>query len=89
VATFARFEQTSRRGAVASIPTWRAIAGALGVCTGLALLALNGIGTNEGGGPLGIRIGTVAMALAGAALVLGLPQRQEPRDSNNQRGAAN
>ena len=86
VAIFARFEQTSRRRAVASIPTWRTIAGALGVCTGLALLALNGIGAE---GPLGIRMGTVTMALVGAALVLGLPQRRELPDSRNQKGAPN
>ena len=73
VTIFAKFEQTSRRGTDVRLPTWRAIAGAVGMCSGLALLALNGIG---GDGPLGIRIGTLALALAGAALVLGLPQRQ-------------
>ena len=84
VTIFARFEQTSRRGVAASIPTWRAISGALGMCIGLALLALNGIGDQ---GLLGIRIGTVAMAIAGAALVLGLPQRQRSSDPSDPREA--
>jgi hypothetical protein len=70
VAIFGRFEQTARGGAAGSLPAWRAIAGAVGVCTGLAVLALNGIGAE---GLLGIRIGTVIVALVGAALVLGLP----------------
>jgi hypothetical protein len=73
IALFGRFEQTARGGAEAALPAWRAIAGALGVCSGVAILALNGIGAE---GPLGIRIGTVILVLAGAALVLGLPQRR-------------
>ena len=73
VALFGRFEQTARGSAVASLPAWRAIAGATGVGIGLAVLALKGIGAE---GPLGIRIWTVAVALAGAALVLGSPLRR-------------
>ena len=73
IALFGRFEQTARKGDGTSLSAWRAIAGALGVCSGLAILALNGIGTE---GPLGIRIGTVALVLAGAALVLGPPLRR-------------
>ncbi|MFQ5747751.1 MAG: acyltransferase family protein [Gemmatimonadota bacterium] len=68
LAIFGRFEQTARRGAVASLPAWRVIAGAIGVSTGLAVLALKGIGAE---GLSGIRIGTVTMALVGAALLLG------------------
>jgi hypothetical protein len=75
IALFGRFEQTARKGAEASLPAWRAIAGALGVCSGLAILALYGIGAE---GPLGIRIGTVLLVLAGAALVLGPPLRRTP-----------
>lgn len=73
VALFGRFEQTARGSAAASLPAWRAIAGATGVGFGLAVLALKGIGAE---GPLGIRIWTVAVALAGAALVLGSPLRR-------------
>ncbi len=73
VALLGRFEQTARGSAVASLPAWRAIAGATGVGVGLAVLALKGIGAE---GPLGIRIWTVAVALAGAALVLGSPLRR-------------
>jgi hypothetical protein len=73
IAIFGRFEQTARGGAGAPLPAWRAIAGAIGVCSGLAVLALNGIGSE---GLLGIRIGTVIIALAGAALVLGSPLRR-------------
>jgi hypothetical protein len=75
IALFGRFEQTARKGAEAALPAWRAIAGALGVCSGLAILALHGIGAE---GPLGIRIGTVLLVLAGAALVLGPPLRRTP-----------
>jgi hypothetical protein len=70
---FGRFEQTARAGAAAPIPAWRAMAGAIGVCAGLAVLALTGIGAE---GLLGIRIWAVFMALGGAALVLGLPFRR-------------
>jgi hypothetical protein len=73
IAIFGRFEQTARGGAAAPLPAWRAVAGAAGVCSGLAVLALNGIGSE---GLLGIRIGAVMLALAGAALVLGLPGRR-------------
>jgi hypothetical protein len=67
---FGRFEQTSRQGAAASVPAWRAIVGAAGVCAGVAMLALNGIGAE---GALGLRIVPVALVLAGAALVIGFP----------------
>ncbi len=70
LAIFGRFEQAARVGTVPSLPAWRTIAGATGVCAGLAALALNGIGA---AGPLGIRIWTVAVVLVGAVLVLGPP----------------
>jgi hypothetical protein len=72
IPVFGRFEQTARTGAAAPIPAWRAVAGAICVCTGLVVLALTGIGAE---GLLGIRIWAVIVALAGAALVLGLPWR--------------
>jgi hypothetical protein len=43
------------------------------VCVGLTVLALNGIGAE---GVLGIRIGSVLIALAGAALILAAPLRR-------------
>lgn len=73
VQIFGRFEQVARGEASAPLSGWRALAGSAAVCTGLSIIALNGIGTE---GVLGIRIGTVMLTLAGAALVLGLPQRR-------------
>jgi len=67
VALFGRFEQGARAGSAAPLATWRGIVGAVGVCGGLAVLALNGIGADNA---LGIRIGSVSIALAGAALIL-------------------
>jgi hypothetical protein len=67
---FSRFEQKARAGAAAPLPAWRAVAGAMAVCTGIAVLALTGIGAE---GPLGIRIWAVIVTLAGAALILGSP----------------
>jgi len=72
IALFGRFEQTARGGAATALPGWRALAGAIGVCAGLAILALHGIGAE---GPLGIRYEAVLLALGGAALVLGVPFR--------------
>jgi hypothetical protein len=72
IALFGRFEQSARGGASTALPGWRAVAGASGVCAGLAILALNGIGSD---GPLGIRYEAVLLALVGAALVLGVPFR--------------
>ena len=73
MALFGRFEQTSRKGAAASPPAWRSIAGALAVSGALATLALNGI---WGEGIIGIRVEIVALALAGIALVYGFPRRK-------------
>jgi hypothetical protein len=70
---FGRFEQAARGRGAASLPAWRIVAGAAGVCAGLAMLALKGIGSE---GALGIRIGAVTVALVGAALALGLPGRR-------------
>ncbi len=72
MALFGRFEQTSRKGAAASPPAWRSIAGAIAISGALATLALNGI---HGGGITGIRVEIVALALAGIALVFGYPRR--------------
>jgi hypothetical protein len=68
VTVFGRFEQTARKGAAASVPAWRAIAGALGVCAGVAMLALGGIGAETA---LGLRILPAGMVLGGAALIIG------------------
>jgi fucose 4-O-acetylase-like acetyltransferase len=73
VALFGRFEQTARAGAATPLAAWRGIIGAAGVCVGLTVLALNGIGAE---GVLGIRIGSVLIALAGAALILAAPLRR-------------
>lgn len=73
VALLGRYEQRSRAGTATSPPAWRSIAGAVGICAALATLALNGIAAE---GVAGIRIGTVALGLAGAALVLGIPRRR-------------
>jgi hypothetical protein len=73
VALFGRFEQTARAGAATPLAAWRGIIGAAGVCGGLTVLALNGIGAE---GVLGIRIGSVLIALAGAALILAAPLRR-------------
>ena len=72
IALFGRFEQIARGGASAALPGWRVLTGAIGVCAGLAILALNGIGSE---GLLGIRYEAVLLALVGAALVLGVPFR--------------
>jgi hypothetical protein len=69
VAGFGRFEQQARGRADAPPPAWHSVAGALAVCGGLTALALGGIGAP---GPLGIRVWTVGVTFAGAALVAGV-----------------
>jgi hypothetical protein len=73
VPVFGRFEQTARKGAAASVTAWRAVAGALGVCAGVAMLALGGIGAE---GALGLRMVPVALVLGGVVLIVGSPWRQ-------------
>ena len=73
MALFGRFEQTSGKGAAASPPAWRSIAGAMAVSGALATLALNGI---HAGGITGIRLDIVALVLAGIALVFGYLRRR-------------
>jgi hypothetical protein len=73
IALFGRFEQASRKGAGASPPSWRSIAGAIAISGALATLALNGIRSE---GVTGIRVEIVALALAGIALVFGYPRRR-------------
>ncbi len=70
---FGRFEREARGAVARPLPGWRALGGAAGVCAGLALLALGGIGDASA---LGVRIGPVLLTLAGAALVLGVPSRR-------------
>jgi surface polysaccharide O-acyltransferase-like enzyme len=71
MALFGRFEQGSRKGAAASPPAWRSIAGAVAISGALATLALNGIHSE---GITGIRVEIIALALAGIALVFGYPR---------------
>ena len=73
VAVFGRFEQTRRAESTAPFAALRGITGAVGVCIGLAVLALHGIGS---AGMLGVRLAPVIVALAGAALILGAPARR-------------
>jgi hypothetical protein len=73
VVLFGRFEQSTRAGSAAALPTWRALVGAIGVCVGLAALALGGIGAP---GPLGIRIWIVLLTLVGAGLATGVRLRR-------------
>jgi hypothetical protein len=67
IAMFGRFERAA--GAARSFPAWRLVTGALLVCAGLALLALDGIG---GTGPLGIGLWAVLLPFVGAWLT-GMP----------------
>jgi surface polysaccharide O-acyltransferase-like enzyme len=66
-----RFEHVSRKGAAASQPAWRSIAGAIATSAALATLALGGIHAD---GLSGVRIEIVILALAGIALVFGFPR---------------
>ncbi len=66
VAIFGRFEQLGRLAAGRTPTTWQSIAGALALCSGLAVLALVGIGAPGG---QGFRFGVVLLTFAGAALV--------------------
>ncbi len=62
---FARFERGRSRREGAPIAVWRLIAGSAITCTGLALLALGGVG---GDGWLGLRVVPLLLTFAGAAL---------------------
>lgn len=62
---FGRFERLPEPARPPRLPVWRVVPGVALVCTALAMLALDGIG---GEGPLGARLGVVAMAFAGALL---------------------
>lgn len=73
VPVFGRFEQTARKGAAASVPGWRAVVGAAGVCIGVAMLALGGIGPE---GARALRVVPIALVLGGALLIIGSPWRQ-------------
>ena len=67
IVIFSRFERTIKGAATTPLPAWQAITGAVGVCGGLSILALNGIGAE---GVLGIRIWTLCLVLAGTMVVL-------------------
>jgi hypothetical protein len=67
----ARFERRAASPAGSEPAAWRTIAGALLVCTGLALLALGGIGADN---VLGLRWGPLLTVAAGACL-LGIVSR--------------
>ena len=62
---FGRYERAGGKGQVRARATWRLVTGSLMVCLALALLALQGIGSD---GPPGVRVWVVAMAFGGAAL---------------------
>ncbi len=71
VLVFAGFEQGARQSGRPAPPAWQSVVGAIGVCIGLAFLALNGIGAP---GTLGIHAGAVALTLVAAGLGMGLPR---------------
>ncbi len=76
IAIFGRYEQTARTGRGAAPSAWLAGLGAAAVCVGLAALALGGVWAP---GVLGIRLGTLVLTLAGAALAMGVsPGRSAP-----------
>ncbi len=62
---FSRFERPREDAARRPMPTWLQLAGAVVACSGLAMLALDGIG---GDGWLGLRWGPLLLPLAGAGL---------------------
>ena len=76
LALFARFEQAAHRESRAALgsplPAWRSVAGATGVCAGLAVLALNGIGAPHA---LGVHVPVVLLTLVAALVATGLPRR--------------
>jgi len=63
VVLFGRLERAA--GSAAAISGWRLVIGSMMVGSGLALIALDGIGAD---GPLGIRWAVVLLAFVGAAL---------------------
>jgi len=69
---FGRFERLAGPRPGSAPALWRTCGGALLACTGLALLALHGIG---GDGFLGIRWGVILMTFAGGALLGIYPRR--------------
>ncbi len=71
VPVFARFEQHPRNGARVAAPAWQGIVGAVGVCAGLAFLALNGIGAR---GLPGFHVGAVVLTLVAAGVAMGRPR---------------
>ncbi len=73
----ARFERVPGPATPRELPAWRAALGAALVCAGLALIALGGIGDD---GPLGVRVGVLALAFVGAFLLRGLPWPVRERD---------
>ena len=68
---FGRFERGG--GQIAGVAAWRSIVGALLVCGGLSLIALNGIG---GDGFLGLRVWVLVLPFAGAVVASINPLRQ-------------
>jgi hypothetical protein len=64
LAAFLRFERMGGRAGAAR-PAWRLVTGAILVCAGLALLALDGIGAPDG---VGIKVWVVLLPFVGAAL---------------------
>jgi len=69
---FGRFERSA--GSARTLQDWRLVAGAILICAGLALLALDGV---AGDGWLGLRVGALLLPFFGAALASVNPLRTE------------
>jgi hypothetical protein len=69
---FGRFERSA--GVANALPDWRLVAGAIAICAGLALLALDGV---AGDSWLGLRIGVLLLPFIGAGLAGVNPFRRD------------
>jgi len=70
---FGRFERSAAGSPIH--PRWRLVSGAVLICTGLALLALDGV---AGEGWFGLRVWVLALPFAGAVLAAVNPFRKNP-----------
>jgi fucose 4-O-acetylase-like acetyltransferase len=73
IAVFGRFETPSPRRALALPAAWRSVAGAVTLCAGLVWIGSVGVGAAN---PVGFHFGPVALALAGALLIVGIGVRR-------------
>ena len=74
VTAFGWLEQSSHRSSDEALPAWQAVAGALGICAGIPLLALGGIWAP---GTLGLRVWPILLVLLGTSLLVG-PSARPP-----------